>query len=208
VFIWFTGRWPNSSSWPCIPVRPIQMRSRQISKSRTSRSRLREANRWTEPARCLGRYDRALLGTFYNQDRALRGLARRAMEGSMKTEAVMCDVEERSPAGDLKPQFYAKGLQRPIVAPVQAAGSWAFGDWLAFSVLDHQEILRQEGCHGSITTKRCSTKAHSARSNYLHRPSMNTYPSCLRSYRGATHTACSRGGTSQRPGVQTYALPS
>jgi hypothetical protein len=66
----------------------------------------------------------------------------------------------------------------------------------------------QAGGHGSITTKRCSTKAHSALSNYLHRPSTNTYPSCLRSYRGATHTACARGGTSQRPGVQTYALPS
>jgi hypothetical protein len=44
-----------------------------------------------------------------------------------------CDVEERSPAGNLKPQFSAKGLHPSIVALVQAVGSWAAGDWLALS---------------------------------------------------------------------------
>jgi hypothetical protein len=34
-----------------------------------------------------------------------------------------CDVEERSPAGDLKPQFSAKRLHPAIVALVQAVDS-------------------------------------------------------------------------------------
>ena len=38
---------------------------------------------------------------------------------------------------------------------------------------------------------------------YFQRPSIKTYPSFRCSHRGATQTACSRGGTSHLPGPPT-----
>src|ERR1035441_6571515 len=44
-----------------------------------------------------------------------------------------CDIEERAPAGNLKPQFSAKGFHPAIVALLQFVGSWAVRDGCATS---------------------------------------------------------------------------